>query len=211
MKLEEVIFTNLIFNEDYARKALPHLKAEYFHDPVDRKIYSTIDQYVAKYNRVPSKEALIIDVSNSDGLSEDQFKVAKQTIESFTQPEIRDSTWVTDQTEKFCQDKAIYNAIMNSIKILDDKDGKLSKGSIPQLLTEALGVSFDTSIGHDFIENAEDRFNFYHTKVQRIPFNLEYFNKITKGGLPRKTLNIALAGCVHPETKVKVRIRKKVT
>lgn len=194
MKLEEVIFANLVHSEDYARKALPHLKPEYFHDVVDRKIYNTIDEYVAKYNKVPSKEALIIDISNAEGLSEDQFKLAKETINSFAAPEVQDTSWITDQTEKFCQDKAIYNAIMNSIKILDDKDGKLSKGTIPQLLTEALGVSFDTSIGHDFIENAEDRFDFYHTKVQRIPFSLEYFNKITKGGLPRKTLNIALAG-----------------
>ena len=194
MKLEEVIFANLVHSEDYARKALPHLKPEYFHDVVDRKIYNTIDEYVAKYNKVPSKEALIIDISNAEGLSEDQFKLAKETINSFAVPEIQDTSWITDKTEKFCQDKAIYNAIMNSIKILDDREGKLSKGSIPQLLTEALGVSFDTSIGHDFIENAEDRFDFYHTKVQRIPFSLEYFNKITKGGLPRKTLNIALAG-----------------
>ena len=194
MKLEEVIFSNLIYNEDYARKALPHLKSEYFHDVVDRKIYNLIGSYVDKYNSVPTKEALIIDLSGVDGLSEDQFKAARESIQSLTDPETKDTTWIVDQTEKFCQDKAIYNAIMNSIKILDDKEGKLSKGSIPQLLTEALGVSFDTSIGHDFIENFEQRYDFYHTKEFRIPFDLEYFNKITKGGLPRKTLNIALAG-----------------
>lgn len=194
MKLENVIFSNLIYNEDYARKALPHLKSEYFHDVVDRKIYGLIDSYVDKYNSVPTKEAMIIDLSGVDGLSEDQFKSAKETIQALIEPESKDPTWIVDQTEKFCQDKAIYNAIMNSIKILDDKEGKLTKGSIPQLLTEALGVSFDTSIGHDFIENFEDRYDFYHTKEFRIPFDLEYFNKITKGGLPRKTLNIALAG-----------------
>lgn len=194
MNIEDAIFSNLIYNEEYARKALPHLKSEYFHDEVQRKIYTLIDDYVGKYNHVPSKEALIIEISSSDGLSDDQFKLAKATVNQLIEPDSKDTTWITDQTEKFCQDKAIYNAIMNSIKILDDKQGKLSKGSIPQLLSEALGVSFDTSIGHDFIENAEARFDFYHTKVQRIPFNLEYFNKITKGGLPRKTLNIALAG-----------------
>lgn len=194
MKIEDAIFSNLVYNEDFARKALPHLKSEYFHDAVERKIYTLIDEYVGKYNHVPSKEALIIEIASSDGLSDDQFKMAKTTVETLIQPDTKDTSWITDQTEKFCQDKAIYNAIMDSIKILDDKQGKLSKGSIPQLLTDALGVSFDTSIGHDFIENAEDRYNFYHTKVQRIPFSLEYFNKITKGGLPRKTLNIILAG-----------------
>jgi archaellum biogenesis ATPase FlaH len=194
MKLEDVIFSNLIHSEDYARQALPHLKSEYFHDAVDRKIFHLIQDYVNKYNHVPTKDALIIDLSNTDGLSEDQFKNAKDSINNFGALEKKDATWLVDQTEKFCQDKAIYNAIMNSIKILDDKEGKLSKGSIPQLLTEALGISFDPSIGHDFIENAEARYDFYHTKVQRIPFNLEYMNKITKGGLPRKTLNIALAG-----------------
>lgn len=194
MKLEELIFTNLIHTEDFARQALPHLKSEYFHDVVERKIFNIIDDYVGKYNKPPTPEAVIIELSNTDGLSEDQYKVAKDTIKGLPVPENKDVTWLVDQTEKFCQDKAIYNAIMNSIKILDDKQGKLSKGSIPQLLTEALGVSFDTSIGHDFIENFENRYNFYHTKEFRIPFDLEYFNKITKGGLPRKTLNICLAG-----------------
>ena len=121
----------------------------------------------------------------------------------------KNEQWLLDTTEKFCQEKAIYNAIMDSIQILDNKDPNRSKGSIPNLLSDALGVSFDPNVGHDYMDKFSDRYEFYHRVEKRIPFDLEYFNKITKGGLPQKTLNIALAGCVHPDTKIKVRIRKK--
>ena len=194
MKIEQVIFANLINNEEYARQSLPHIKPEYFLDNVERKIYNLIDSYVDKYNSIPSKEALLIDLSNTDGLSEDQFTSATNIVQSLDKPDDKTIDWIIDQTEKFCQDKAIYNAIMNSIKILDDKKGVLSKGSIPELLNEALAVSFDNNIGHDFLESADQRFEFYHRKEERIPFDIDYLNKITKGGLPRKTLNIALAG-----------------
>lgn len=194
MKIEQVIFANLINNEEYARQSLPHIKPEYFQDNVERKIYNLIDSYVDKYNSIPSKEALLIDLSNTEGLSEDQFTSATNIVQSLNKPDDKTIDWIIDQTEKFCQDKAIYNAIMDSIKILDDKKGVLSKGSIPELLNEALAVSFDNNIGHDFLESAEQRFEFYHRKEERIPFDIDYLNKITKGGLPRKTLNIALAG-----------------
>jgi len=194
VKIEEAIFSNLIHNEEYARKTIPFLRGEYFHDIVERKVYNLIDDYVKKYNSAPTKEALLIDVNNIEGLSDEQFVNAKEIITKLDEPTGNDIEWLVDQTEKFCQDKAIYNAIMESIKIIDDKAKNLSKGSIPQLLSDALAVSFDTSIGHDFLENVEERYEFYHTKEFRIPFNLDYMNKITKGGVPRKTLNIALAG-----------------
>lgn len=195
MKFEQLIFANILYNEDYARQCLPHIKSEYFHDQIDQKIFSLIDSYVGTYNSVPTQEALIIELGNTTGLSEEQFKIAISTVESLNETKIKkDDKWLVDETEKFCQDKAIYNAIMESIKIMDDKKGTQSKGNIPHLLTEALSISFDVNIGHDFLENVEQRYDFYHTKEQRIPFDLDYFNKITKGGLPRKTINIALAG-----------------
>lgn len=199
MNIEQLIFNNLIYNEDFARKSLPHLKSEYFSDFIENKIFSTIENYVSTFNSIPSREALIIEISNSKTLNDDQFSTARTYIENIKEPERQDNDWLISQTEKFCQDKAIYNAIVKSIKILDDENSNLSKGSIPNLLTDALSVSFDTSIGHDFLENADARYEYYHTKQHKIPFDLEYMNKITKGGLPRKTLNVFLAGCVHPD------------
>ena len=192
MSVEKLIFSNLVYNEDYGRKAIPFLREEYFHDAADRTIFTLLYEYVEKYNSFPSKEALGIDLANKS-LGEQTFKQAKEVIESLSAEETKLS-WLLDQTEKFCQEKAIYNGIMQSIQILDDKTGERAKGSIPKILSDALGVSFDTSIGHDFLEDSDSRFEFYHSKEVRIPFDLDYFNKITGGGLPRKTLNIALAG-----------------
>jgi archaellum biogenesis ATPase FlaH len=194
MAIEKTIFSNLLFNEEYARKAIPFLKEEYFQSYEDKILFKLIDEYVGKYNSFPSREALIIDLSNKDGLNEEAFKTARASIETFQKDEDTKLDWLLDQTEKFCQEKAVYNAIMASIQILDDKTGKTSKGAIPQILSDALGVSFDTHIGHDFLEDADARYEFYHTKEVRVPFDLEYFNKITQGGLPKKTLNIVLAG-----------------
>jgi len=195
MNIEHVIFNHLLNNEDYGRKTIPFLKGEYFHNGNDKTVFELIDRYVNEYNAFPTKEALVIDLFNLDNISDDQFKECKELIESI--PSQRDEAtnpdWLIDQTERFCQDKAIYNAIMSSIKIMDDKTGKTSKGAIPQLLSDALGVSFDTNIGHDFIEDAQSRFDFYHRKEERLPFDLEYLNKITRGGIPRKTLNVILA------------------
>jgi replicative DNA helicase len=196
MNLERAIFNNLLNNETYARKTIPFLKPDYFHNRNDKVVYELIDSYIAKYNATPTKEAMLVDLNNRDNISEDQFKECKEIIEEIPNQsdQLSNVDWLVDQTEKFCQDKAIYNAIMQSIQIMDDKTGKLSKGSIPQLLSDALAVSFDTSIGHDFIEDAESRFEFYHRKEERLPFDIDYLNKITRGGLPRKTLNILLAG-----------------
>lgn len=196
MNLEKAIFNNLLNNETYARKTIPFLSPDYFHNRNDKVVFELIDSYVGKYNAFPTKEALFVDLNNKDGISEDQFKECKVLIEEIPDQsdQLSNVDWLIDQTEKFCQDKAIYNAIMKSIQIMDDKTGKLSKGAIPELLSDALAVSFDTSIGHDFVEDSQSRFEFYHRKEERLPFDIDYLNKITRGGLPRKTLNILLAG-----------------
>ena len=194
MSIESIIFANLLYNEDYARKVIPFLKDDYFSNHADKITFNLIDTYVKKYNAFPSKEALAIDLSGKEGLNEQTFKEVANNINELSTEKETKIEWLLDQTEKFCQEKAVYNAIMASIQILDDKSGKTSKGAIPQILSDALGVSFDTHIGHDFIEDADSRFDFYHKKEIRVPFDLKYFNEITQGGLPNKTLNIALAG-----------------
>lgn len=191
MKLEHVIFSNIISNEDFARKAIPHLKAEYFHDQVDQKLFEVIDKYIQTYNRSPTKKTILIDLENTTGLGDDEYSRAVEEVKALdTTPS--DIEWLLDQTETFCQDKAIYNSIRESIKILDG-NSKLGKGSIPQLLTNALGVSFDENIGHSYIDDAESRYDFYHRKEERIPFDIDYLNLITKGGIPRRTLSLLLA------------------
>jgi len=191
--IEKTILSHLVYNETYARKTLPFIKDDYFQNLSDKVVYNLINEYVQKYNNTPTKEVLFLELNNKDGLSENVFKESKRTIEDL-QIDNTEIKWLLDSTEKFCQEKAIYNAIMASIKILDDKTGSSSTGAIPTLLSDALGVSFDVSIGHDYFLNSNDRFDFYHRKEEHIPFDLDYFNDITKGGLVRKTLNIALAG-----------------
>jgi replicative DNA helicase len=196
MNTEKLILTNLLHNDDYARKVIPFLSTEYFHDKAEQIVFKLIEDYVNKYNSFPSKEALTIDL-NDKPIQQEQFARCRDVIDVVSVEPSANKTldWLLDTTEKFCQDKAIYNAIMESIKILDDGgEKKLSKGSIPKILQDALGVSFDSSIGHDFIEDALNRFDFYHRKETKTAFNLDYFNKITGGGLPNKSLNIALAG-----------------
>jgi len=194
LAIENAILGNLVYNEEYSRKCIPFLKEEYFASQTEKAVFRLIKEYVDKYNAFPSKEALAIDLSNKDGISEETFKQSKELISGLTQDKETQIDWLLDQTEKFCQDKAVYNAIMASIGILDDSSGKTSKGAIPQILSDALAVSFDTHIGHDFLEDSDTRYDFYRRKEERIPFDIDFFNKITQGGLPRKTLNIALAG-----------------
>ena len=194
MSIERVIFDNLIFNETYGRKVIPFLKEEYFSDKNEKIVFNLIDDYVKNYNSFPTKEALYIDLTNKEGINEDSFQTCKEIVDNINKRYDTDLDWLLNQTEKFCQEKSVYNAIMESISILDDKTGKKTKGAIPDILSNALAVSFDSHIGHDFIENYEERFDFYHRKEVRVEFDLDYFNEITRGGLPRKTLNIALAG-----------------
>ncbi len=193
--IENTILSNLISNEEYGRKAFPYLKPEYFADGDQKVIFNLIDSYVKKYNKFPNKEALSVDLHEVDAINDHQYASIQKKIDELDST-VADTNeeWLLDSTEKFCQDKAIYNAIMDSIRILDDKTGQASKGMIPEVLSKALAVSFDTHIGHDFIDDADSRYEFYHRTEVRIPFDLEYFNKITKGGVPKKTLNIALAG-----------------
>jgi archaellum biogenesis ATPase FlaH len=191
--LEQVIFSNLIHREEYGRKVIPFLKREYFHEKTDQVIFELIDSYVAKYNRFPTIEALSIDLTNKTGVETTLYNTVLEKLKSISYDETTDLEWVVNNTEKFCQEKAVYNAIMDSIQILDNKDSKHDKGSIPQILSDALGVSFDTNIGHNWLDDADLRYEFYHRKESRVPFDLEYFNKITKGGLPAKTLSVCLA------------------
>ena len=194
MAIENSILAHLVHDEEYGRKVIPFLKDDYFEDYQDKVVFKLITEYVIKYNSFPSKEALAIDLSNKDGINEETFKQAKELIANLKVDTDTEREWLVDQTEKFCQDKAIYNAIMASIQILNNKTGVNAKGSLPQILSDALAVSFDTHIGHDFLEDSASRYEYYHTKESKLPFDLDFFNKITQGGLPRKTLNIALAG-----------------
>lgn len=192
--IETVILANLTYNEEYARKVLPFLTPEYFDSDSEKLVYQEINLYIEKYNGLPTKEALRIAVDEKDTLNEEQYKQVNLVIDSLIKDGDTDLEWLVDKTEKFCQDKAIYNAVRESILVLDGKHKQLDKGSIPELLSNALGVSFDGSIGHDFIDNSEERYEFYHTKEEKVSFDLDMFNKITKGGLSRKSLSIALAG-----------------
>ena len=196
MKLEQTILKNLIYDEEYLRKVLPFLKPDYFTDKVDRTIYNEIAVFTNKYNSSPTIEALRLAVKEKRTLSEDEVEGCDASLKDIEQSknELSKIEWLVDRTEQFCQEKAIYNAVLGSISILDGKDKVNDKGSIPKILSDALAISFDNSVGHDYLENTDERYEFYHRKEERIPFDLDFFNKITKGGLPSKTLNIALAG-----------------
>ena len=196
MKLEQAIIKSLIYNEDYLRKVLPFLKSEYFSDRTERTLFNEITSFTEAYNSTASIEAISIAVKEKNSLTDDEVERCETYLKEVeaNSKEQTEVQWLVDKTEKFCQEKAIYNAVLGSISILDGKDKQHDKGAIPKILSDALAVSFDTTVGHDYLENSDERYEFYHRKEERIPFDLEYFNRITKGGLPAKTLNIALAG-----------------
>ena len=196
MRLEQAILKHLIYNEDFLRKTLPFIKPEYFSDRTERTLFDEITQFTETYNNTPEIAALSIAVKEKSNLTDEEVQKCEDYLEevqkdSNSKAEIQ---WLVDKTEKWCQEKAIYNAVLGSISILDGKDKTKDKGSIPKILSDALAISFDTTVGHDYLEDSDERYEFYHRKEERIPFDLDYFNKITKGGLPAKTLNIALAG-----------------
>lgn len=195
-RLELSILKNLTYNEEYTRKVLPFIDVEYFSDNTEKLVFKEIADFVERYKTLPTHEALMINFSESKSHTEEQVRGAMDILKELHahKDEPTEMQWLTEQTEKFCQDKAIYNAIMESVSILDDKKSLKAKGEIPKILSDALGVSFDQNVGHDYLDDYESRFAFYHQKEERIPFDLDFFNKITKGGLPNKTLNIALAG-----------------
>jgi replicative DNA helicase len=192
--IENTILTHLLHNEDYGRKVLPFLKDEYFHEPSDKTIFALIKKHVDKYNNFPSREALFIDLSNIKNINENLYSKTKEKLENFSFDEETSIDWLLDKTEQFCQDKAVYNGLMQAIKIIDNKADEVSKGSIPKILQDALAVSFDTNIGHDFLEDWEQRYEVYHKVENKIPFDLEYFNTVTKGGFSKKTFNVFLGG-----------------
>ena len=191
--LEKTILNNLITNNEYARKVLPFLKSDYFQDKNEQIIFEEIQKFSIKYSKLPTSTSLQVELDNRKDLNEQQFKDITSIVDSFQSEEV-DGQWLLDTTEKFCKDKAVYNAVVDGISIIEGRDKKRKPDALPSLLTNALAVSFDNRVGHDYLTDAEDRYDYYHKKEDRIPFDLDFFNKITKGGLPQKTLNIALAG-----------------
>jgi len=196
MKLETTILKNLVYSEEYTRKVLPFIHVDYFSDNKEKIVFNLVSEFINKYKTLPTHEALVIDLTDSKSLNDVEVKGALNLLDEINhnKKEPTEQQWLVEQTEKFCQDKAIYNAIMESVSILDDTKSTKSKGEIPKLLSNALGVSFDSNVGHDYINDSSSRFDFYHKQESRIPFDIDLLNKITKGGLPNKTLNICLAG-----------------
>jgi len=192
-RIENTILTNLFYNENYTRKALPFIKPYYFSKKDERELYAEVEKFVTKYKNLPTKEAILIELNNRKDLNEEEYKGIKDLVNTISYEET-DLQWLLDTTEKFCKDRAVHNAVLDGIKILDNKDKTRTPEAIPSILADALAVSFDNHIGHDYIEDAKARFDWYHTKEKRYPFDLSFFNRITKGGVPSKTLNIALAG-----------------
>jgi len=191
--LEQVILRNILTNETYMRKVIPFVKKEYF-EGTYRLLFNEVVRFVGNYNRLPTQETLTVEIQESDRFNENTYTEALDILPRIFEGGEENQQWLYDTTEKWCQDRAVYLAIMESITIIDGKHQSLSKNALPDILQKALSVSFDTNIGHDYIENVDQRYDFYHLQEERIPFDLDYFNRITKGGLPNKTLNIALAG-----------------
>ena len=192
-RIEKVILRNLVYNEEYLRKVLPFIEPDYFNDRNERVVFEHITKYAAEYNSLITKEVLQIEIEDRRDITQDEVKNIYGTINELEDIEC-DFEWLSDTTEKWCRDRAIYLALMESIKIADGQDDKKNRDAIPTILSDALSVSFNRNVGHDYLEDYEERYELYNKKESRIQFDLEYFNKITKGGLPNKTLNIALAG-----------------
>ena len=192
-KIEFLILRNLLYNEDYTRKVLPFIKADYFQDSNQRIVFEEIYSFISEYNKLATKEVLCIELEKRNDLNEETFKETLNVVSALEDVPV-EKNWVVDTTEKWCRDRAIYLALMESIHIADGGDGNKNRDSIPSILSDALAVSFDNQVGHDYLQDYEERYESYRRKEDKIEFDLEYFNKITKGGLPNKTLNIALAG-----------------
>ena len=192
-RIETTILRNLVFNEEYSRKVIPFIQPDYFEQKSEKIIFQEITHFIVKYGSAITVEALNIEIENRTDLNEGEIKETRDICNSLTDTPA-DQSWLEDTTEKWCRDRAIYLALMESIHIADGNDEKKNRDAIPTILSDALAVSFDNHIGHDYLQDYEERYHSYHRKESRIQFDLEYFNKITKGGLPNKTLNIALAG-----------------
>jgi replicative DNA helicase len=192
--IEHTALTNLIHNETFARKVLPFLKGDYFSDRTDRIVFEEIQKFVEKYNALPNHTSIEVEMSSRKDLNEEDYKRVLSVIQSLQKEDDVNFEWLVETTEQFCKDKAVYNAIVAGIKIIEGKDNERGVDSLPSILTDALAVGFDNRVGHDYLVDADSRFEFYHKVEEKIPFDLDFFNRITKGGLPTKTLNIALAG-----------------
>jgi len=193
IQLEQTILRNLLTNDAYARKVAAFLSPDYF-EGVYKGLFKEFTKFIAKYNKLPTKEAFKIEIDEGDRLNDEQYRHAMEILPNIFTAEPENLDWLIDRTEKWCQDRAVYNAIMESIQVIDGKHQTLTKNALPDILSKALAVTFDTNIGHDYLEMVDERFDFYHTEEEKLPFDLDYFNRITKGGIPNKTLNIALAG-----------------
>lgn len=194
MRSEEVIISNLIVNPDYYKKVLPFLNEEYFTSEVDKKLYNMIREYILKYNTCPTEQALLIELTNVNGLRQDEYdSIAEMIRNCISKYQVQSEAWLLEFTEKFCQEKAVYNAVLESINIIENKKNNVSKNAIPSILQKALGVSFNTNVGHDYIDDLKNRYEFYHRQENKIPFDIYFWNKITKNGFSNKTLNVIVA------------------
>ena len=192
-KVEFLILRNLLYNEEYVRKVIPFIKADYFEDYNQKVVFEEIVNFVEKYNQTLTQEVLCIETEKRQDINDSSFQEITKLISSLDNTP-SEFNWLVDTTEKWCRDRAIYLALMESIQLADGKDDTKGRDAIPTILSDALAVSFDSNVGHDYLTDYEERYESYHRKEDKIPFDLEYFDKITKGGLPNKTLNVALAG-----------------
>ena len=191
--IENTVLAGLLHNEQYVRKVLPFLKTEYFDHPAQKQLYDLVDHFVNKYKKPPTMTALRAEVDSLGGINEGEYNDVVSLVDGIDFDPDTDLQWLIDTTEKFCQDKAIYNAVKRSISLLDDEEGA-SRGALPQILSDALAVSFDNSVGHDYMANASDRYDYYHSEKVKLSTGLDYLDRITRGGFERKTLNVLLAG-----------------
>ena len=192
--METVILKNLVLNEDFARKVVPFLQEEYFQDKAERTVFNIVSKFLLKYNNIPTKDAVLISLGDDKTLGDSEFKKCVAiSDEMYKEGEKSDTEWLVEHTEKFCKEKAIYNGIMASIGIIEGKDKEQTQNAIPEIMSKALSVSFDTRVGHDFFEDVDERYEYYHRVEERVPFDLEMFNLITGGGVRKKTLNVVMA------------------
>ena len=192
-RIERIILRNLFYNEDFTRKVLPFIKSDFFTSHSEATLFGEINEFVLKYKNLPTKETILVELNKRKDLKEDELTEIKTIVNKLDNQEV-ELQWLLDTTEKFCKDRAVHNAVLSGIQILDGKDKKQNPEAIPSILSEALAVSFDNHVGHDYVDDSEARYDFYHKREKRFKFDLNYFNRITKGGVPSKTLNIALAG-----------------
>ena len=191
--IEKTVLSNLVFNEDYYRRVYPYIKSEYFDDNNIKKIFDTYSKYIEDFKEPPSVEALKISIDKRKDLNEDTYKNVMSAVDELQRDPDTNIDWLVSETEKFCQDKDLFNTIRKAILVIDGEDKEMDKGSLPELLSNSLSISFDTSIGHDYLDDYDSRYDFYHKKEERLPFDIELMNKVTKGGLPRKSMSVLLA------------------